>query len=176
MLRTRLSHGQVVHCVSTRLARLELTQFLNRLTYYLHEMPLTHEGPKQMTALSVNVNKIATLRNSRGHNTPCLIDWCHKIVCYGAQGITLHPRADQRHITPQDVAVVSKEITKVELNLEGDLREEFLELVLKFKPAQCTLVPVFPGEVTSNHGWNCKKWGFLLKPIVKKIKSEGIRV
>lgn len=128
------------------------------------------------TKLSVNVNKIATLRNSRGTNVPHLLDWCHKIVSYGAHGITAHPRADRRHITPQDALDICREIKTVETNLEGDIREEFLELVLKAMPTQCTLVPVKPGEITSNYGFDCKTWGFLLKPIILKLKSEGIRV
>lgn len=129
-----------------------------------------------MARLSVNVNKIATLRNSRMGSAPDLLRLTEDIVRYGAEGITIHPRADQRHITPADVKTLARHITAVELNFEGDLREEFLTHVLTHKPAQCTLVPVKPGEVTSNHGWDLKSWGFMLAPVIAKIKAAGPRV
>ena len=129
-----------------------------------------------MTKLSVNINKIATLRNSRQGLEPHLVEFAHKIVSYGAHGITIHPRADERHITRQDVFDISREIKTVETNFEGDLREGFLDLVFSLKPNQCTLVPVRPGEITSDHGWNFESYAWLLEPIIKKIKSHQVRV
>jgi pyridoxine 5-phosphate synthase len=129
-----------------------------------------------VSRLSVNINKIATLRNSRGGHEPNLLEFAHKIVSYGAHGITIHPRADERHITRKDAAEITQQITKVEVNIEGDLRDDFLNLVLTSRPAQCTLVPVTPGELTSDHGWNFEKHGWLLEPVIKKLKSHGIRV
>jgi len=129
-----------------------------------------------MAKLSVNVNKIATLRNSRGGGTPDLMGFVGHIIAFGAQGITVHPRADRRHITPEDARDVARGVKSVETNFEGDVREEFLDLVLECRPTQCTLVPVKPGEVTSNHGWDVAQWAFLLAPVVARIRSEGIRV
>ena len=129
-----------------------------------------------MAKLSVNVNKIATLRNARGGDTPDLMGFVGHIVAFGAQGITVHPRADRRHITPDDARAVARGVRTVETNFEGDVREEFLDLVLECRPTQCTLVPVKPGEVTSNHGWAVAQWAFLLAPVVARIKEEGIRV
>ena len=129
-----------------------------------------------MTKLSVNVNKIATLRNSRGGDEPNLMRFVHRIVSLGAEGITVHPRADRRHITPDDARAVACEVKTVETNFEGDIREEFLDLVLECRPAQCTLVPVKPGEVTSNHGWAVRRWSYLLAPVVARLKQDGIRV
>ena len=129
-----------------------------------------------MAKLSVNVNKIATLRNSRGGDEPNLMRSAKHIVSFGAEGITVHPRADRRHITPEDARAVAREIKTVETNFEGDLREEFIDLVLECKPTQCTLVPVKPGEITSNHGWEVKHWAFLLAPVIARMKQDGIRV
>jgi pyridoxine 5-phosphate synthase len=129
-----------------------------------------------MAKLSVNVNKIATLRNSRGGNEPNLMQFVHRIVALGVDGITVHPRADRRHITPEDARAVAREVRTVETNFEGDVREEFLDLVLECHPTQCTLVPVKPGEVTSNHGWDVRRWSFLLSPVIARLKQEGIRV
>lgn len=129
-----------------------------------------------MTKLSVNVNKIATLRNARGGNVPNLIALCHKIISYGAQGITIHPRADERHITRADAITIGQTKFEVETNFEGDLREDFVHLVLKQCPTQCTLVPTTHGEVTSNHGWNLKTSGFMLAPVISKMRNAGIRV
>jgi pyridoxine 5-phosphate synthase len=125
--------------------------------------------------LSVNVNKIALLRNSRGGNAPDVLAFAQRIVGYGAHGITVHPRADRRHITPDDARAISRHITTVETNFEGDIREEFLELVLTLRPTQCTLVPVTPGEITSNRGWDVSRWGFLLEPVVRRLKEIGVR-
>jgi pyridoxine 5-phosphate synthase len=129
-----------------------------------------------MAKLSVNVNKIATLRNARGGGAPDLMGFVGHIIAFGAQGITVHPRADRRHITPDDARAVVRGVKTVETNFEGDVREEFLDLVLECRPTQCTLVPVQPGEVTSNHGWAVAQWAFLLAPVVARIKEEGIRV
>ena len=129
-----------------------------------------------MAKLSVNVNKIATLRNSRGGREPDLMAFVRRIVGFGAEGITVHPRADRRHITPEDARAVAREVTAVETNFEGDVREEFLDLVLECRPTQCTLVPVKPGEVTSNHGWDVPRWAYLLAPVAARLKREGVRI
>ena len=102
--------------------------------------------------------------------------FAHRIVALGADGITVHPRADRRHITPEDARAVAREIRTVETNFEGDVREEFLDLVLECRPTQCTLVPVSPGEVTSNHGWDVRRWSFLLSPVIARLKEAGVRV
>ena len=110
-----------------------------------------------MIALSVNVNKIATLRNSRGGHVPRVTDAVAVCLAAGVQGITVHPRADRRHITPDDVrdvkAMLAGHTPHVEYNIEGDLRPELLALVEEARPDQCTLVPVSPGEITSQAGW-----------------------
>ncbi len=130
-----------------------------------------------MTQLSVNINKAALLRNSRGTNSPDLMDIARRALQAGADGLTVHPRVDERHITRSDARDIVQEFGKLtEVNFEGDLREDFLELVLEARPHQCTLVPVSPGEITSHRGWNFQKWSFLLKPVVERLKSEGIRV
>ena len=125
--------------------------------------------------LSVNVNKLALLRNSRGGNAPDVLDFARRIVSWGAHGITVHPRADRRHITPDDARAVAEQITTVETNFEGDLREEFLDLVFTLRPTQCTLVPVTPGEITSHRGWDIDRWGFLLEPVLRKLTLAGVR-
>jgi pyridoxine 5-phosphate synthase len=130
-----------------------------------------------MTHLSVNVNKIALLRNSRGSEAgPNLLAHAQQIVGYGAQGITVHPRADRRHITPEDARDIATHIKSVETNFEGDVREEFLDMVLTLRPTQCTLVPVSPGEITSHRGWEVARWAFLLRPVIARIKEAGVRV
>lgn len=128
-----------------------------------------------MTKLSVNVNKIALLRNSRGGGVPDVVDFGRRALAAGADGLTVHPRADQRHITAADARAVRRTFRDVEVNFEGDVREEFLELVLTEKPDQCTLVPVSYGEVTSNRGWDVAKWDFLLRPILAELRRNGIR-
>lgn len=129
-----------------------------------------------MTKLSVNVNKIATLRNSRGGDEPNLLHLVNKICSYGVHGITVHPRADQRHITREDAFAVAKAVVDQETNFEGDIREDFLDLTLKAKPTQCTLVPVTFGEVTSDHGWDVEKNDYILAAVIKKLKQNDIRV
>lgn len=128
-----------------------------------------------MTRLSVNINKIATLRNARGGNIPNLIEFAKKIETYGAQGITVHPRPDERHITYQDVRDLSP-ILKTEFNIEGNPKEQkFIDLVLENKPAQVTLVPDTEGQLTSNHGWDTIKNRDFLKELILLFKSKGIR-
>lgn len=128
-----------------------------------------------MTRLSVNINKIATLRNARGGNTPNLVDFAKKIEAYGAQGITVHPRPDERHITYQDVRDL-KPILKTEFNIEGNPKEQkFIDLVLENTPEQVTLVPDVQGQLTSNHGWDTVKNRDFLIELIDLFKSKGIR-
>jgi pyridoxine 5-phosphate synthase len=129
--------------------------------------------------LSVNVNKIATLRNSRGGRVPSVVEAVEVCVAAGARGITVHPRADQRHITPDDVrdiAAALAPLPHVELNIEGDPRPDLIDLVLEVGPGQCTLVPVLPGEVTSQAGWRPGAGAEQLPTVVASLRSAGIRV
>ncbi len=129
-----------------------------------------------MTKLSVNINKLATLRNSRGHNNPDILKSALDIERFGAQGITVHPRPDERHIRYQDVYDLKK-IIHTELNIEGNPTEEkFVQLVLANQPAQVTLVPDALGQVTSNHGWDTLQHQDYLKDIITVFKAAGIRV
>ena len=128
-----------------------------------------------MINLSVNVNKIATLRNARGGDCPDVIEAVQTCVRAGAQGITVHPRADMRHITANDVYQIA-EMISVEYNIEGDPRPDFLNMVMKIRPNQCTLVPVVPGEITSHNVWDLAKDGAQLRPIVQRLNGVGIRV
>ena len=129
-----------------------------------------------MAHLSVNINKIATLRNSRGGNNPDLVKVALDCERFGAEGITVHPRPDERHIRYQDVFDL-KAVIATEFNIEGNCREEkFVELVLANKPAQVTLVPDADGQLTSNHGWDTIKHAAYLKEMVSLFKSAGIRV
>ncbi len=128
-----------------------------------------------MTKLSVNINKIATLRNSRGHNTPDVIKTALDIERFGAQGITVHPRPDERHIRYNDVTNL-KPLLTTEFNIEGNPKEQkFVDLVLKTKPAQVTLVPDTQGQLTSDHGWDTIKEKKYLQEIIAVFKKEGIR-
>lgn len=128
-----------------------------------------------MTKLSVNINKIATLRNSRGHNTPDVIKTALDIERFGAQGITVHPRPDERHIRYNDV-INLKPLLSTEFNIEGNPKEQkFVDLVLKTKPAQVTLVPDTQGQLTSDHGWDTVKEKKYLQEIISVFKKEGIR-
>ena len=137
-----------------------------------------------MISLSVNVNKIATLRNSRGGDIPNLLTFTKVIMDSGAHGITVHPRSDERHITRKDTKDLKKYILeynkeyskKIEYNIEGAPDERFLDIVLENLPDQATLVPVRPGEVTSDHGFDLKREGEMLFPLIQKIRSAGIRV
>ncbi len=129
-----------------------------------------------MTKLSVNINKIATLRNSRGGNNPDVVKAAIDCQKFGADGITVHPRPDERHIRYADVREISKIIT-TEFNIEGNPKEEkFVNLVLEVKPAQVTLVPDDPGQLTSNHGWDTIKEKEYLQQIISVFKKAGIRV
>ena len=129
-----------------------------------------------MTRLSVNINKIATLRNSRGGDNPNLVQVAKDCERFGAEGITVHPRPDERHIRYQDVQDLSKIIT-TEFNIEGNPKEDkFVALVLAVKPAQVTLVPDTLGQLTSDHGWDTITEQAYLKNVIAKFKSAGIRV
>jgi pyridoxine 5-phosphate synthase len=133
-----------------------------------------------MVRLSVNVNKVATLRNSRGGRIPGVLEAVEVCLEAGAPGITVHPRADRRHITPEDVRDVSRVLSArdphVEFNIEGDPRPELLDLVHEVRPDQCTLVPVAPGEVTSQAGWQRGAASERLPEVVADLRSRGIRV
>jgi len=128
-----------------------------------------------MTKLSVNINKIATLRNSRGCNNPDLIKVAQDCERFGAQGITVHQRPDERHIRYQDVIDLSKIVT-TEFNIEGYPDERYLELVKKVKPTQATLVPDLPGAITSDNGWDTIKNESFLKEVIFELKKQNIRV
>jgi pyridoxine 5-phosphate synthase len=129
-----------------------------------------------MTRLSVNINKIATLRNSRGGDNPNLVQVAKDCERFGAEGITVHPRPDERHIRYQDVQDLSKIIT-TEFNIEGNPKEDkFVALVLAVKPAQVTLVPDTLGQLTSDHGWDTITEQAYLKNVIAKFKTAGIRV
>jgi len=129
-----------------------------------------------MAKLSVNINKIATLRNSRGGNNPDVVKVAIDCQKFGADGITVHPRPDERHIRYSDVREISKIIT-TEFNIEGNpLEDKFVALVLEVKPTQVTLVPDDPGQLTSNHGWDTIKEKAYLQKITGVFKDAGIRV
>ncbi|MEO9020747.1 MAG: pyridoxine 5'-phosphate synthase [Ginsengibacter sp.] len=133
-----------------------------------------------MTKLSVNINKIATLRNSRGGNNPDVIKTATDIITFGSQGITVHPRPDERHIRYADVFELKKIISKtegIEFNIEGNCREQkFIDLVLANTPDQVTLVPDTLGQLTSDHGWDTIKNKEYLIEVVKIFQQAGIRV
>jgi pyridoxine 5-phosphate synthase len=130
--------------------------------------------------LSVNVNKVATLRNSRGGHRPSVIEAVRVCVDAGAPGITVHPRADERHIRRRDVFELADELAplrgRVELNIEGDPRPDLVEIVLSVKPDQCTLVPVVPGEITSQAGWSPSTPSSALSDVISRLKHAGVRV
>lgn len=127
-----------------------------------------------MTRLSVNINKIATLRNARGGNMPDVQKTAQDCERYGAQGITVHPRPDERHIRYHDVALLKPLIT-TEFNIEGNPVSKFIDLVLKHKPHQVTLVPDDPNQLTSDHGWDTIKHKDFLIDTIAKFKDAGIR-
>lgn len=129
-----------------------------------------------MTKLSVNINKIATLRNARGANNPDVVKAAIDVQRFGADGVTVHPRPDERHIRYEDVRQIKKVIT-AEFNIEGNCRERsFIDLVLETRPAQVTLVPDVIGQLTSDHGWDTIKNKDYLKEIIAVFKKENIRV
>lgn len=131
-----------------------------------------------MTILSVNVNKIALLRNSRGRNFPDLIDFTRKIIAMGVKGITVHPRQDERHVTRQDVVDLTallQDYPDVEFNIEGYPSADFLALVERVQPAQCTLVPDAPDQLTSDHGWDVSAHEALLTEVLGRLRTLGVR-
>ncbi len=128
-----------------------------------------------MTRLSVNINKFATLRNARGANNPDVVKAAMACERFGAQGITVHPRPDERHIRRSDVVALCKVVT-TEFNVEGYPDERFLQLIREVQPAQATLVPDPPGVLTSNAGWNTIEQAKFLTSTIRDIKSLGIRV
>jgi pyridoxine 5-phosphate synthase len=129
-----------------------------------------------MTKLSVNINKFATIRNSRGGNNPNLVQVAQDAERFGAQGITVHPRPDERHIRYRDVYDL-KAVVSTEFNIEGNPKEKkFVELVLANTPTQVTLVPDVSGQLTSNHGWNTVEHQTYLQDIIAEFQSAGIRV
>lgn len=131
-----------------------------------------------MTILSVNVNKIALLRNSRGRNFPDLIDFTRKILAMGVKGITVHPRQDERHVTRQDVVDLTallSDYPDVEFNIEGYPSADFLALVERVQPAQCTLVPDAPDQLTSDHGWDIAEHEALLTEVLSRLRTIGVR-
>ena len=128
-----------------------------------------------MTKLSVNINKIALIRNARGGNLPDIFQIARDIESFGAQGITVHPRPDERHIRFSDIPVL-KDLVTTEFNIEGYPGKRYIETVLKYKPHQCTLVPDPPEALTSDNGWDTIKNLEYLKKIIKEFKNAGIRV
>ena len=128
-----------------------------------------------MTKLSVNINKIATLRNARGGNRPDVIQAARDCERFGAQGITVHPRPDERHIRYQDVLDL-KEVVTTEFNIEGNPTAEFLELVKKVRPQQVTLVPDAPDAITSNAGWDTIRHQAYLREVIADLQAAGCRV
>ena len=127
-----------------------------------------------MTKLSVNINKIATLRNSRGGNVPNLLQVAKDVQKFGAHGVTVHPRPDERHIRYQDARDL-KDVVYTEYNIEGNPQHNFIDLVLECKPTQVTLVPDAIGALTSNAGWDTIKHKDFLKEVIGVFKGQGIR-
>lgn len=131
-----------------------------------------------MTQLSVNLNKIALLRNSRGRDFPNVVDFAEKFITLGVQGITIHPRQDERHIKRQDAFDLAQCLAKypnVEFNIEGYPSEDFLQLIEATKPDQCTLVPDSPNQLTSDHGWDFTTQASYLDDILARIEAAGVR-
>ncbi len=131
-----------------------------------------------MTVLSVNLNKIALLRNSRGRDFPNVVDFARKFYDLGVRGITIHPRQDERHITKQDalnLGRLASDLRNIELNIEGYPSEEFLKLVEKVNPTQCTLVPDSPSQLTSDHGWDLTTHLDQVRDTCSRLNSAGIR-
>ena len=128
-----------------------------------------------MTKLSVNINKLATLRNARGKNNPDLVEWAKKIESYGSEGITVHPRPDERHIRRSD-ALSLKHVVSTEFNIEGYPSSDFLALIEEIKPEQCTLVPDPPDALTSNAGWIVGEAKDTLVKTMERLRPTGVRV
>ena len=131
-----------------------------------------------MTKLSVNINKIALLRNSRGRNFPDVCAFATRCLSLGADGITLHPRQDQRHVRYRDVEELHTvcKTNDRELNVEGYPSEDFLSIVKRIRPTQCTLVPDSAAQLTSDHGWDIKKESRTLRKVVHGLQDLGVRV
>ncbi|WP_339903926.1 pyridoxine 5'-phosphate synthase, partial [uncultured Cyclobacterium sp.] len=127
-----------------------------------------------MTKLSVNINKIATLRNARGHNNPDLVQVALDAERFGAQGITVHPRPDERHIRYNDVFALKDQVT-TEFNIEGYPDKRYMEIIRLAKPAQATLVPDPPEAITSNTGWDTIQHKEMLKDLISELHSYGVR-
>ncbi len=127
-----------------------------------------------MTRLSVNINKVATLRNARGENVPDVVKFAIDCERFGAEGITVHPRPDERHIRRSDVYAL-RQVVDTEFNIEGYPSEDFLALVEEIRPAQCTLVPDAPDQLTSSAGWNVKENQDFLEKVCARLRSAGIR-
>ena len=131
-----------------------------------------------MTVLSVNVNKIALLRNSRGRDFPCVVGFSEQLIDLGVKAITVHPRPDERHVTRRDVYALSEMLRdkpQVEFNIEGYPSEDFIKMVLEVCPDQCTLVPDSPGQLTSDHGWNIPENQFVLQQVLSELRESGVR-
>lgn len=128
-----------------------------------------------MTRLSVNVNKVALLRNARGENLPDLVRVAQDCEAFGAEGITVHPRPDERHIRYSDIPELKRVVT-TEFNIEGNPVDKFMELVLKNRPTQCTLVPDPPGALTSSRGWDTIAHRDFLNDVISQMQENGIRV
>lgn len=131
-----------------------------------------------MTVLSVNVNKIALLRNSRGRDFPSVLGFSEQLMDMGVKGITVHPRPDERHITHRDVFELAELLADrpdVEFNIEGYPSEDFIKMVCEVRPAQCTLVPDSPEQLTSDHGWNIPQNQSRLLEVLSKLREQGIR-
>ena len=128
-----------------------------------------------MARLSVNINKVATLRNARGGNLPDVLKFARDCESFGAEGITVHPRPDERHITRADVRAL-KDVVITELNIEGNPEPAFIDLVLEVKPVQVTLVPDAVDQLTSNHGWDTKTHLAKLTTIIRRFQNADVRV
>lgn len=131
-----------------------------------------------MTVLSVNVNKIALLRNSRGRDFPSVVGFSEQLIELGVRGITVHPRPDERHVTRRDVYALSemlKDKSQVEFNIEGYPSKDFMEMVCEVCPDQCTLVPDSPEQLTSDHGWDIPKNRAVLQSVLSELRNSGIR-
>ncbi len=127
-----------------------------------------------MTKLSVNINKVATIRNARGGNVPDVLRVATDCEDFGAEGITVHPRPDERHIRYQDVRDI-RPLVRTELNIEGNPIDRYIDLVLEVRPTQVTLVPDAEGQITSNHGWDTKRNKSFLTDVIGRFKEAGIR-
>jgi len=128
-----------------------------------------------MTKLSVNINKVALIRNARGENLPDLVQFAMDCEEFGADGITVHPRPDERHVRYDDLPKL-KEVVQTELNIEGYPNDKFLSIVENIQPHQCTLVPDPPGVLTSSEGWNTKEHAAFLKETIQRLQAKSIRV